>query len=171
MAIIYRLQKIKHNATTLSGEGAALTGNRWNYKGTPLIYTSTSASLAAWELKVHLGGLPLDRYPPFNFVVLEIPDSCIHEFADMDLPAGWHTIPSTDVCQAFIAPYLESGNILAFSVPSVVIPGQGIILPGERNILINPKQADISQVRILEYLPFRYDDRLKLTSSQKSVPV
>jgi RES domain-containing protein len=37
------------------GEGARLEGGRWNSPGTPIVYTSDSAALAALEMLVHLG--------------------------------------------------------------------------------------------------------------------
>lgn len=53
-----------YEADDLSGEGAKITGGRWNEVGVPMLYTSGSRALASLETIVHLnaGGLPLNRY-------------------------------------------------------------------------------------------------------------
>ncbi|QIP15715.1 RES family NAD+ phosphorylase [Spirosoma aureum] len=150
---VYRLQKSKHNSTTLLGTGAKLSGGRWNVCGTPLIYTAASTSLAILEVRVHLGILPTTKYPPLNMVVIELPEECIYEFYPSDLPDDWNEVPASDCCQQFLAPFLEPGNKLAFSVPSAVNPF-------ERNILINPLHSDIRRVFVREFYPFTMDSRL-----------
>jgi RES domain-containing protein len=152
---IFRIQKPKHNPTTLSGKGAKDLGGRWNHEGTPLVYTSTSTSLCILELRVHLGVSTLDKFPPLNIVELELPEEYIHEFALSELPDGWDSIPAPECCHLFLAPFLEPGNKLAFSVPSVVNPL-------ERNILINPLHSDIGKVIIRQFHPFTMDSRLFL---------
>ena len=153
MATVYRLQKIKHNPTTLSGEGARLLGGRWNEPGTPLVYTSSTSSLTILELRVHLGKLPLVKSPPLNIVTFKIPDECIHDFALNDLPFGWNTIPVDSRIQQFLKPMLQSNHAQAYSVPSV-------INPLERNILINPEHPEIGRVKIDRFDLIVMDDRL-----------
>ena len=67
----FRLVRKKY-ANPLSGEGASRSGNRWNSKGTALIYCADSRALAMAEVAVHLslGLLPKD----YEMVELEIPD-------------------------------------------------------------------------------------------------
>ncbi len=85
MATTYRLQKTKYNQTVLSGEGASISGGRWNAPGTPLIYTSSSISLAILEAQVHLDNRLLSKFPALSIILLEIPDECIHQFSWDDL--------------------------------------------------------------------------------------
>jgi hypothetical protein len=62
------------NAYDLSGKGAALTGGRWNSKGTPLLYTCQARALCTAEVAVHL---PLGRMPrDYVLVSVEIPLLC-----------------------------------------------------------------------------------------------
>ena len=42
-----------YTADDLSGAGARATGGRWNARGTPLVYASTSRALACLETVVH----------------------------------------------------------------------------------------------------------------------
>src|SRR5579863_10530991 len=51
---VWRLCRAVHAATAFSGEGARRFGGRWNSPGVPMVYTSSSLSLAAIELFVHL---------------------------------------------------------------------------------------------------------------------
>lgn len=61
-----------YEADDLSGRGAELTGGRWNRKGTPVVYTASTPSLACLEAVVHLGAsaLPLNRF----LVRIDVPD-------------------------------------------------------------------------------------------------
>jgi len=61
----WRILKEKHAATAFSGEGAAKTGGRWNSRGVPVIYTSSTQSLATLESLVHLN-------PPVIFNMLTV---------------------------------------------------------------------------------------------------
>src|SRR5258705_349554 len=58
----WRIVKAKHAATAFSGEGAARTGGRWNSRGVPVVYTSSTKSLAALESLVHLNPPVLFKY-------------------------------------------------------------------------------------------------------------
>jgi len=58
---VYRLQRSKYGKE-LSGQGASRSNNRWNSKGTSVIYTADSRALAMAEVAVHLsvGMMPKD---------------------------------------------------------------------------------------------------------------
>jgi len=52
-------------ADDVSGKGAEKTGGRWNRKGAPILYCSSTIALACLETLVRLSGrdpLPLNRY-------------------------------------------------------------------------------------------------------------
>src|SRR5688572_9623223 len=53
-----------------NSEGARLSGGRWNLKGTPVIYASTSKALAAFEVFANRGGLSQN----YMVVEIDIPD-------------------------------------------------------------------------------------------------
>ena len=50
--VVWRITARKFADTAFNGVGASLFGGRWNPKGTPLVYCTGSASLAAWEFFV-----------------------------------------------------------------------------------------------------------------------
>jgi hypothetical protein len=51
---IWRLCRAPYAAEAFSGEGARRFGGRWNSRGVPMVYASTSLALAAIELFVNL---------------------------------------------------------------------------------------------------------------------
>jgi hypothetical protein len=54
----------------LDGKGAALSGGRWNSKGTHIVYTSSGGALSVLEYRVHT------RVDPGDLIIftIEIPD-------------------------------------------------------------------------------------------------
>src|ERR1700736_975143 len=51
---IWRICRELYAAEAFSGEGARRYGGRWNSRGVPMVYASSSLALAAIELFVHL---------------------------------------------------------------------------------------------------------------------
>ena len=150
---VFRIQKIKHNPTLLSGIGASRVAGRWNYLNRALIYASESGALAILEYLANIGNPALGAKIPSNIAVMELPEECIHTFALDDLPPCWNDTPSTDCARAFVAPYLDSAYKLAYRVPSV-------INVYETNVLIDPLHPDIVKVNILRFDPYSFDNRL-----------
>jgi RES domain-containing protein len=50
----WRIVKEERADAAMSGEGARRYGGRWNAKGTPAVYLSSSLSLAVLEILFHL---------------------------------------------------------------------------------------------------------------------
>lgn len=149
--IVYRISKEKH-AKDLSGNGARLSGGRWNSKGLPVVYTSGSIALAMAEVLVHISaGLIPDDY---RLVTIEIPDSISIEILDeTSLPGKWKTLGMMPVTQKIGNNFLINLKAPCLKVPSAVVPG-------ENNILINPEHPDFAKVKILKMESFDFDERL-----------
>ena len=148
--IVFRLtrDKYKHD---LSGRGAELTGGRWNSKGIPLLYTSSSRALCVAEVAVHLplGILPAD----YCLVGIEIPDPVtILELDPSDLSPDWKTFPHPNFTRSFGDAFFSGQKALALKVPSAVVPG-------DFNVLINPVHPEFKAVAILSTEPFVFDSR------------
>ena len=62
----WRIVKAKHAATAFSGEGAVLTGGRWNSRGVRVVYASSTLSLAVLESLVHLNPPVVFKYVAFR---------------------------------------------------------------------------------------------------------
>jgi RES domain-containing protein len=52
MLVVWRMLTVKFADDAFSGDGARLYGGRWNSKGTPIVYTAASQSLAVLEMMV-----------------------------------------------------------------------------------------------------------------------
>ena len=136
----------------MDGEGARLSGGRWNRPGTAVVYASATVSLAVLELFVHTDTdlLPEDLV----LVRVEIPDDCpAHMIAEGDLPRDWRGYPAPEVLQEMGTAWAAQGRTLVLSVPSAVIPQ-------ERNYLINPQHPDFDRISIGVPEAFRFDPRL-----------
>lgn len=142
-----------YSADELSGEGARLTGGRWNRLGTTMIYASSSIALACLETVVHLdaGDLPLNRY----LVCIEIPDN-IWKAATVLKPdnhVGWDAIPAGMIS-------LDAGNNWAVSKKSTLLLVPSVIVPEEKNILINPTHPEAAKIKVKKLRRWTYDARL-----------
>ncbi|WJF91912.1 RES family NAD+ phosphorylase [Paraburkholderia bonniea] len=152
---VFRLAKEKpgrYRADDLSGNGAALTGGRWNPRGLPVLYTCCSASTAVLEARVHAAGL----LPVANFylVALEVPDRAVTAAYVPALPDDWNVLdhdPASTV--ALARQWLEEGKRLVMRVPSVVCPT-------DDNLILNPVHAGMTQVKVLYKQRFELDRRL-----------
>jgi RES domain-containing protein len=145
-----------YTADDLSGKGAEITGGRWNRKGTPMVYASSTQSLACLETVVHLGGaspLPLNRY----LVQIRIPISIwkVRTRFRIDDHVGWDAQPAGKVSLDWGTAWSSGKASLVAVVPSVVVPD-------ELNILINPTHPDISKVHAGKIRKWTYDPRIKL---------
>jgi RES domain-containing protein len=137
---LWRICAKRHGKGAFSGDGAKLFGGRWNPEGVPLVYTSTTLSLAALELFVNLD--PEDL--PGGFVSIEVraPQNLSSETIEMaSLPHGWRRCPAPAPLQEIGRRWVERGESLLLSVPSVVIPQ-------ECNVLINPRHPEFSLLSI-----------------------
>ena len=115
-----------------------------------MIYASTSVALAALEYAVHTSERPHDS------VLLRIafPSDSLISIEDLlggPLPANW---PFVDAQTRRIGTdWLRSASSLALTVPSLVIPF-------ERNLLLNPSHPRATELELLESVPFFFDPRL-----------
>ena len=144
--LAYRIAKEKF-IRDLSGKGAEMSGGRWNPKGTPALYTSSSLALCMCEVLVHT-----DRdIPPTDmcFAEIFIPDECISEdyFSCSYLKASLQNGEA----------WLKGSSSLAIKVPSAILLET---YAGDFNIIINPLHTDFSAVKIIKTEPCSFDSRL-----------
>lgn len=143
-----------YTADDLNGDGAKATGGRWNRAGMPVVYASESIALACLETLVHLNasGLPMNRY----LVRIDIPNpiwQAAMVFDNATLPTGWDAIPTGRVSLDFGDQWLAGNSSALLVVASVVVPQ-------ERNILINPSHPDATQITARKISKWLYDPRL-----------
>lgn len=148
---LFRVAKEQY-ASDLSGRGAEIHGGRWNTPGYPVVYTSTTASLALLE---SLAWTSMSSLLSAGFVmmVIQCPETCLHELKVYELPAGWNHIDAYGVTQKIGDAWINSKNTLLLRIPSA-------ILSMEANMLINPKHTLMSQVVIEELFDIEFDPRV-----------
>lgn len=146
--IVYRIANEAFKED-LSGEGAAIYGGRWNSIGIKLVYTSHSISLTILESLVHLRTdiIPLSQY----LLSLEIPEKEVVEVSIDKIKTNWYNEP--EYTQWIGDQFVENGQALLLQVPSVIVPQ-------EKNILINPLHKDFKKVKLISTELLQLDKRL-----------
>ena len=152
---IWRLCREPYAAEAFSGEGARRFAGRWNSRGVPMVYASTSLALAAIELFVHLepGQAPGDLV----YISAILPEGePARTLQPADLPPAWWTddvaagaATTRDLGDAWIS----SRSSLALLVPSVPIRA-------EWNVLLNPLHPRMGELQIDPQQPFVFDARM-----------
>ena len=148
---VFRLSKVQYSKI-LNGKGAAKFGNRWNSKGTEIIYTAESRALAMAEVAVHLSLATL----PKNHVIIEIDipdDVLIKNLSSKILDRNWNANPPNVSTQKVGDEFIDSMKNCIMKVPSAVVEGNF-------NFLINPYHPDFKRINIIEIKNFKYDSRL-----------
>lgn len=149
--IVYRLANKKHSKD-LFGIGAEITGGRWNFKGTRVLYTADSRALCTASIAVHtpIGVMPKDYY----LITIDIPDyPNVLQINSQDLPSDWRKFPYSRLTQDLGDNFIKENEVLYIKVPSAVVQG-------DFNILINPRHIDFNKVSIIKIEKFDFDERL-----------
>jgi len=148
---LWRVCRARYAVEGSSGEGARLYGGRWNRKGVPVIYTSTSLALAVIETFVNLE--PRLRPDDLVSIALELPDRLASQHLDINsLPANWHRSRG-EALRHFGDEWIRKQKTVALYVPSAAVRG-------EWNVLLNPAHADFRKVKLDKPQPFEFDLRM-----------
>jgi RES domain-containing protein len=149
---VWRICRKPYVDNALDGIGGMYTSGRWHTKGNPIVYTSSSASLAALEMLVHVD--PLTAPSDLRLLAIEIPDDLPTTVLDpIMLLRDWSSVPAPASLQTLGVSWLTSGGSAVLSVPSAVITV-------ERNLLLNPRHPEAQRIRIISTEAFTFDTRL-----------
>lgn len=146
----FRIVRGAYAATAFTGEGAALTGGRWNSPGVRVVYTSASASLAALETLVHLNPAMRFKYAIFR---IEFDERLVEKLPSASLPAGWRDEPPPPATKHHGDAWVRQARTAVLELPSVMIPG-------ESNFLLNTSHPDFKSIAIGKAEAFSFDSRL-----------
>ena len=146
----FRIVREAYTATAFTGEGAALTGGRWNSPGARVVYTSASASLAALETLVHLN--PALRFKYLIFPI-EFDEALVEKIRPTSLPAGWRDEPPPPAAKRLGDAWVNQSRSAVLELPSVIIPG-------ESNFLLNTSHPDFKSIIVGKAELFSLDSRL-----------
>jgi RES domain-containing protein len=148
---IWRLCRAPYANEAFGGEGARRFGGRWNSRGVPMVYCSSSLALAAIELFVHLE----PNLQPADLVSIEadLPDTEPSRIIKSEeLPLEWWS-DDFEPLRALGDGWIRAKSSLAMMVPSAPIHS-------EWNVLVNPLHPRIGELRIEPAQPFIFDARM-----------
>jgi len=146
----WRIVKAKHLTAAFSGAGAAKTGGRWNSRGIPLVYASSSRSLAALETLVHLTPPVTFRY---KIIRIEFAKDLVELVKTSSLASDWRTEPPPPSTKRLGDVWVRSSRSAILAVPSVLVPE-------ELNYLLNPDHPDFKKIVVDAAADFLFDPRL-----------
>jgi RES domain-containing protein len=148
---IWRICRERYASEAFSGEGARRFGGRWNSRGVPMVYASTSLALAAIELFVHLE--PNQAPGDLVAVASELPKGePALRWDEIALPAQWWSDE--------LAPMRELGDTWIRDKESLAVLAPSVPIRSEWNVLANPLHPRIGEVKIEVVLPFVFDARM-----------
>jgi RES domain-containing protein len=136
----------------IDGEGARRYGGRWTRKGLAAVYASATLSLAALERFVHADPdlEPVDLIA----VSVDIDDAIpLETLETAQLPDGWRQYPAPDALSRRGGEWLAGARTAILAVPSVIIPH-------ERNYILNPAHGDFRRLIFGRPQPFSFDPRM-----------
>ena len=148
---IWRICRAPYASEAFSGEGARRFGGRWNTRGVPMVYCSSSLALAAIELFVHLE--PNLQPTDLVSIAAELPVGEPAKTLKADeLPAEWWTDDYEPLRERGDR-WIREKTSLAMLVPSAP-------LHSEWNVLVNPLHPRVRELSIEPAAPFIFDARM-----------
>jgi RES domain-containing protein len=152
---VYRIVLSKARTADLSGTGAYRYGGRWNSKGTYLLYTSESSSLAMLESLVHFE--PQEFPSELYLIRLKLSDRVsLYSLPEKDYPSNWRQ-PGSTACASIGDAFVQKKRHWGMRVRSAVNPE-------DFNILLNPAMSGWQQsIRVESVSQIEVDWRLGKT--------
>lgn len=148
----WRMVKEKYARDAFSGDGARLSGGRWNHKGISVIYAAEHLSLSALETFVQMGRREVNSR--FVGIPFSYPDTLrIEDLKAGDLPKEWRSTPPGAQTKDVGKKWIEGRKSVILRVPSVVVPQ-------EFNFVINPNHPDFKHLTIGKPVGFSFDPRM-----------
>jgi len=147
----WRLVHEDYAATAFDGEGARITGSRWNSEGIPMVYTAGTLSLALLEIIVHLETKNTLKY--FKAIPISFSDLLVKTIQPAALPLSWNKTPPSFITKTIGDEWVRQLASAVLCVPSAVVPN-------EQNYLINPRHPDFKKIEIGEQVDLPADPRI-----------
>lgn len=110
-----------------------------------MVYTAAHRSLSILEVLVHVkGGAGTAKAAissPFYIYTVSFDAALLEELPTSSLPGGWNSEPPTAASQS-----LGDAWVLAASSPVLAVPS--VIVPEERNYILNPNHPRFPEIQI-----------------------
>jgi len=148
---IWRICRERYAADAFSGEGARRFGGRWNSRGVPMVYASTSLALAAIELFVHLE--PNQAPDDLVSIAAELPEGePALRWDSTTLPEEWWGDE--------LGPVRELGDTWIRDKQSLAVMVPSVPIRQEWNVLVNPRHPRRDAIEVQTIEPFTFDARM-----------
>jgi RES domain-containing protein len=140
------------NYATLDGVGGLYVSGRWHTKGHPVVYCTLNPATGLLEILVHMEIDAEDRPERFQMLRIEGPDTLsVEEIKPGALPSNW--VEDIAFTQNLGDGWLSEAGSLLLKVPSVVVPETW-------NVLVNPRHAEASLLKVTMRYEHPFDARL-----------
>ena len=150
----WRITKTDDARKAFSGDGARLYGGRWNSKGIAAVYTAATRSLAMLEILVHMKNTQqVGTLIPYMLFSALFDERLVQEIQARSLPADWDIEPPTDSTRSVGDAWVSAASSAVLSVPSVIVPE-------ERNYILNPNHSQFNDITFGPPVPCKFDPRL-----------
>lgn len=153
----YRIAKEPNRVKAFSGQGAKDWGGRWNSKGVAVVYTAEHRSLSILEVLVHVkGGAGMGRSAisvPFYIYPISFDAALLEELPISSLSTGWNSEPPTAGSQSLGDAWVSVARSPVLAVPSMIVPE-------ERNCVLNPSHPRFPEIQIGSPVVGSFDPRL-----------
>jgi RES domain-containing protein len=148
---IWRICRECYASDAFSGEGARRFGGRWNSRGVPMVYASTSLALAAIELFVHLE--PNQAPRDLVSIAAKLPEGePAMRWDAAVLPEKWWSDE--------LGPMREMGDGWIRSKQSLAVLVPSVPIRQEWNVFVNPLHPRIGDLQIESPQPFVFNARM-----------
>lgn len=147
----WRIVHQDYVTSAFDGEGARITGGRWNSEGIPMVYTAGTLSLALLEIIVHLE--IKNALQNFKAIPITFNESLVEFIQTSTLQITWNSTPPTFVTKAIGEKWVRQSASAVLCVPSAVVPN-------EQNYLLNPTHPDFKKITIGEQIDLPADPRI-----------
>lgn len=122
-----------------------------------MVYTAAHRSLSILEVLVHIkGGAGMGRIAisaPFYVYAVSFDPALLEESPISSLPAGWNSEPLTAASQSHGDAWVLAARSAVLAVPSVIVPE-------ERNYVLNPNHQHFREIKIGPPVACSVDPRL-----------
>lgn len=135
----FRITQRRYSLNVFSGEGARISGGRWNSAGVPAIYCAATISLAMLEILVNLQDLSI-MMEGYLWTEAQFDDSLVTTIQASDLPSGWNSPNDRRITSQVGDQWLLAQTSAVLCVPSVP-------LHEELNYILNPAHRDFHRIQ------------------------
>ena len=148
---VWRIVHEDYATTAFDGEGARITGGRWNSEGIPMVYTAGTLSLTLLEIVVHLEIKNALKH--FKAIPVTFNESLVESVPMDALPLTWNSTPPSFITKTIGDKWIHQSTSAVLCVPSAVVPT-------EKNYLLNPLHPDFKKIKFGEQVDLPTDPRI-----------